>query len=546
MKIQIIFMLVNLVSIMFSQVEMNYSYEMQYGNGQQVTGQNNLSKEGYTYIENLLDVNSYIGENIYVFTQLEYSSPPIYGYSRTSLDSMLTTFYIEFSNDKFNMKLGDQHELYGRGLGFYTLQNQNIDYDNGIPGVSMNYYLNENLKLSTLIGTGKYEFRSNPAYRQTDYQYDLNVGLGAIDYENQSFGYFHVMYLMQETLLTSDLIEEICVYEAYEVGEELNDRPGPCSDLGEDSDTINMKNYNLTWNYFLGPFDIYVDKSWIYHDKIHGEEVFGTRFYASLYAEILGTGVTYEYKNYFTPYLLKSFSNPPIVYREGNSILASRNTHSMNFGNEIGHQLDVNKNLSESINLVANLSISHRHQTGDMESIDFLDVLTMSDKDKVIYYQPFRQAYLEINGWTFSDRLYYKIGLDHFIEYTDGKDIVALTIPTQAVMEFNNGSSLTMYLEVQEKISPLGGVDIQYDNQYSSVSYSYNGKWIMTGFFEQEIKDGKSEQWIGSDLSWKINSETIMSIFYGSQKGGLVCANGICAEQPGFEDGVKCTFRTFF
>ena len=25
------------------------------------------------------------------------------------------------------------------------------------------------------------------------------------------------------------------------------------------------------------------------------------------------------------------------------------------------------------------------------------------------------------------------------------------------------------------------------------------------GFFEQEIKDGKSEQWIGSDLSWKIN-----------------------------------------
>ena len=527
---------------MFSQIEMNYSYEMQYGNGQQVTGQANLSKEDYSYIENLLDVNSYIGENIYVFTQLEYSNPPIYGYSRTSLDSILTTFYIEFSNDKFNMKLGDQHELYGRGLGFYTLQDQNIDYDNGIPGLSMNYYLNENLKLSTLIGSGEHAFRSNPANRITDYQFDINVGLGAIDYENQSFGYFHAMYLMQETGLKSDSMEDVCIFL-----NEISDLNQQCISFEKKADMVSMKNYNLTWNYFLGPFDIYMDKSWIYHDKIHGEEVFGSRFYASLYAEILGTGVTYEYKNYFTPYLLKSLSNPPIVYREGNSILASRNTHSMNFGNEIGHQLDVNKNLSKNMNLLANFSISHRHQTGDMKSIDLLDVLSMSNKDEVIYYQPFRQVYMEVNGWTFSDRLYYKIGLDHFIEYTDSKDIVALTIPTQGVMEFSNGSSFTMYLENQEKIVKELGSEFQYGNLYSSLSYSHHGKWILSGFFEQEeIKEGKSEQWIGSDLSWKINSETIMSIFYGSQKGGLVCANGICAEQPGFEDGVKCTFRTFF
>ena len=38
----------------------------------------------------------------------------------------------------------------------------------------------------------------------------------------------------------------------------------------------------------------------------------------------------------------------------------------------------------------------------------------------------------------------------------------------------------------------------------------------------------------------------IISIFGGSQKGGLVCANGVCADQPGFEDGVKVTYRTFF
>ena len=75
---------------------MNYSYELQYGDGQQVIGQasNNPQKEQYSYLQNILDINTYIGNNIYVFTQLEYSKPPIYGYDRTSLDSTITSFYV--------------------------------------------------------------------------------------------------------------------------------------------------------------------------------------------------------------------------------------------------------------------------------------------------------------------------------------------------------------------------------------------------------------------------------------------------------------------
>ena len=68
----------------------------------------------------------------------------------------------------------------------------------------------------------------------------------------------------------------------------------------------------------------------------------------------------------------------------------------------------------------------------------------------------------------------------------------------------------------------------------------------MTGFYDQEIKDDKSNRWLGSDFSYKLNSESMVSLFYGSQKGGLVCANGICAEQPGFENGIKITLRSLF
>ena len=82
-----------------------------------------------------------------------------------------------------------------------------------------------------------------------------------------------------------------------------------------------------------------------------GNKVVGSRFYTSVYTEVFGTGITYEYKNYYSPFLLKSISNPPICYREGNSILASRNAHSMNFGNEIGHQIDLNRNLIHAVQI---------------------------------------------------------------------------------------------------------------------------------------------------------------------------------------------------
>ncbi len=69
----------------------------------------------------------------------------------------------------------------------------------------------------------------------------------------------------------------------------------------------------------------------------------------------------------------------------------------------------------------------------------------------------------------------------------------------------------------------------------------------LIGRIDQEITDSKStNEWLGADISYKLNSETQISLFYGSQKGGLVCANGICAEQPGFEDGYKLTFRSLF
>ena len=65
----------------------------------------------------------------------------------------------------------------------------------------------------------------------------------------------------------------------------------------------------------------------------------------------------------------------------------------------------------------------------------------------------------------------------------------------------------------------------------------------MTNYIDGASKKSK---WDGIEFSIKISPTMQLSIFKGSQKGGLVCANGVCAVQPSFENGTKITFRALF
>ena len=56
--------------ILSAQIEMNYSYEMKYGDGKQVTSLPQDTTD-YSYFENLLDINTYIGDNIYILIDLK-------------------------------------------------------------------------------------------------------------------------------------------------------------------------------------------------------------------------------------------------------------------------------------------------------------------------------------------------------------------------------------------------------------------------------------------------------------------------------------------
>ncbi|SVE62326.1 uncharacterized protein METZ01_LOCUS515180, partial [marine metagenome] len=71
MKTRLVVITALLWGILSAQIEMNYSYEMKYGDGMQVKPLTQDTTD-YIYFENLLDINTYYGDNIYIYSQLEY------------------------------------------------------------------------------------------------------------------------------------------------------------------------------------------------------------------------------------------------------------------------------------------------------------------------------------------------------------------------------------------------------------------------------------------------------------------------------------------
>ena len=91
-------------SLLFPQIDYNFSFEFKFAKD------SNATYKDPTFFENILDINLYV-DDLYIFTQFEYSMPPLVGENRTTLSDALNIIYLEYFNDKFDITLGN---LFGK------------------------------------------------------------------------------------------------------------------------------------------------------------------------------------------------------------------------------------------------------------------------------------------------------------------------------------------------------------------------------------------------------------------------------------------------
>ena len=453
-------------------------------------------------------------------------------------------FYIELSKQNYLLQIGDLFNSFGAGLSLNTFQDRNIDYNNAPRGASFLYYLNDSIDFFTSYGKNTFKTRTSPSKVEPDLLIDNELLSSGFSYRHDYFD-FHYLNLINKQKFNSSTILNMKSLD-NKLGEYLSNR----YEMIEPNDySMKVLEHNFGTSMYLGELDLYFEKSWVYHNKMEDERVLGYKYYFSSYLTLSDYGILYEYKNYNTPYYYSVFSNPPIVFKESASTLISRNLHNVNFSNEVGHHILINKSYSDQFNVMISSAFAYQHQYNDLINepgfgIVLNNMLKMNSLKEFEDLKPYRQIYCEFNGWSKNNNFYYKIGIDNYFEYTTLKTIKAKTMPSQFTYKLDKGNSIATYLEYQRLTKLSVSKDEYYDYMYLSPSYNHYGKWIVSMFYDYDKYE--KEGFIGADVTYYLSSNNIISFFFGSQKGGLVCANGTCVVQPDFEDGFKITSRLIF
>ena len=511
--------------------------------------------EETNFFENYFDINLYY-KDLYVYTLLIHKDPSLIGSSTKSMEDILNSIYLEYSNNRIEFQLGDIYQSYGAGLSMHTFEDRNIDYNNSPRGVSILYYFKDNVDLFASFGQNLFQARTNPGVVEPDISVDNNMKLAGFAYQNDYFD-MHYLSMLNDQIIDSTSIEKMKNL-ATPLGEYLSEDRYPNSQVAPSDFSMRVLEHNLGSTIYLGDLELYFEKSWIYHNKIEDKRTQGYKYYFSSYFSISDYGILYEYKDYNSPYYFSVYSNPPIVFKENSSTLISRNLHNVDFSNEVGHHILINKTFSEQINIILSSAFSFNPIRNNSKRFGFgrifKEMLNLNIlKEEFNDFTPYRQVYLELNGWTKDEKIAYKIGLDDYLEYSSGKEIHSITFPSQVTYKFSKGNSMAVYLEYQKEDYLHTPLIETHRYLYFSPSYNHFGKWIVTLFGDFESKanspvdfDNLKEKYFGFDITYYMSDNNIVSLFFGSQKGGLVCANGTCIVQPDFKEGFKITSRMIF
>ena len=60
---------------------------------------------------------------------------------------------------------------------------------------------------------------------------------------------------------------------------------------------------------------------------------------------------------------------------------------------------------------------------------------------------------------------------------------------------------------------------------------------------DESLSNFDSNTWNSVALTYRIKSDNILEVFYGSIRGGLDCTNGVCRYIQPFENGLRIDYN---
>ena len=518
--------------------------------------------------------NNYIYEEIYFNTgitlnrpddrfealfSLELSNPPEIGLKEEGIREFLLGYY----NKNLSIELGDFYETWGRGLILNQTDYQHLDFNTGATGLSVGYekdYISLNViageinprKSTTFLGG--YDPRvPNYILKQTLYGSDFSIE------SSESTMGLSILFTEEDEAPISSVIGGIRFEKPYDNGDfflsfiskrskfDIVDS-GSETDKGNGlyfSNTNYIKDWALTSNYRRYRIDV---KDPSMRDNI-----------LSNYGQALDV------------------QRSPTGYYQHSFKLLSRNSKQVNLNDEIGLELELIGPIDENRTLLVNYTKSSstkgwHNEFGYWEPEPLTttngnsnSLFPSSDKDSY----PFDELFIELNGYNKAHTLFYRVGFDYFSDTfavlansntSESFEVnKAITFPFMVNVILNDLWSIEVQLELQRAKK---GFELTVNDESSFVSllsdkYQDNiflgftvnhAPWSLTVATESTNSDESSSNfdsntWNSVALTYRIKSDNILEVFYGSIRGGLDCTNGVCRYIQPFQNGLRIDYN---
>ncbi|MCI0448447.1 MAG: DUF6029 family protein [Chlorobi bacterium] len=513
-----------------SQIKLNVKVSasnlLRYGIGKENSITTDNSKK---YFEELGDVRLFVNDFLFG-ARYEYDDPIEFGKGSKSISRR----FIEFKKDEFTARAGNFYELFSKGLTLNAFESRPLGWNTEFDGVKLSYkhtFGKKNpIKVNgTLLGGG-INFTDFLDTSRTEV-YSVRAGTFSVS----PIKYFTLggSYLYSDGQVpTGNIITNI-------------------------SSEIFESNFSFSWK-GIDLFVSYANKVTISHPNAiypQSRAPRGDGAYGSISYTREGFGITLDYKNYrfnlvtpdqrsaTDPFKPLPFQNAPSCIKEYSTTLLSRFPHNVDFGDEVGWQMDVFYSPIENLTINANASLTSRHydyfdaDTTTLtryERIDRNDDFLPSIKDEL---SPYWELYLEAEYYV-NKNLKAKLGVSRktnilysIVDPKSSDKIRTFTVPLELQYTFAKIYGIKLNAEFQRAFNSLRADQKNFVSQYTSIAMSRSPNIILGGNFEvtddNEDPSGK-KFWVNGELTYRFSSANSVLVSYGSERGGLKCSSGIC------------------
>lgn len=453
--------------------------------------------------------------------------------------------WTEYAKDKLTLQAGDVYALYGRGLTMNAFESRPLNYDSWLDGIK-----------------GEYEY----AWSKDEYDFRPSLGVkmiaGKLNYRD-IVDSTHILTVSSQAFNT-----QLGLFgKKVLVGGSFLHANTSYPELSFGSQVFTLREVNqpeFYVNFFTGALEGFFQYAQVRTNltQIFGEQKdsnhTGNAFYGSLSYSGEDLGLTFEYKNYGyyihparepnkpTYFSKLPISNPPEVYKEFTYTSLTRTTHSVNFDDELGFQIEANITAipENVITLYAAASSWHNSYDDTLHLTGTTDILP---KFSGTTYYPFWEYFVEVEH-EFGGLDYLKLFAHRRSEVIHAAPLEeqsSTTIGAKLQYETSKSQSFLASFEHQWMTSYQRIInDHKFLNELLTVQYSFNPIITFGGVLDFCTRYEESRHiWPQVFVSFRIGGSHTVLASFGSERGGLNCTGGICRVVPAF-DGARVTITS--